>query len=199
MAFEAPLKVIQRLNGYPKAWCIAGGWSIDFFLGYQTREHEAVEILVYRRDQMELQAHLKDWPLRKVISHGDGTATVIPWERGEWLSLPIHQVRSFGTNNMPGFDFMLNEAIDESWAYRRNLTITRPRKQAERYTETGIPYLAPEVALLYKAHHRREKDQRDFEQVYIKLESEPRSWLITALKTCYPGHPWTTILRTSDH
>src|SRR5258707_5135337 len=128
MAFETPLKVIPLLEGYPSAWCIAGGWSIDFFLGYETREHDDVEILVYRRDQMALQAHLKDWQLRKVISHGDGTATVIPWERGEWLSLPIHQIRSPATNTVPEFDFMLNEAVDESWVYRRNPTVKRLRK-----------------------------------------------------------------------
>lgn len=196
MPFEAPLNVIRLLAHFPKRWCVCGGWSIDFFLGYESRDHEDVEILVYRADQLELQAHLKDWPLHKVVSHGDGTADVVLWQEGEWLALPIHQIRSFASEHIPQFDFMLNECRGEAWAYRRNPAVTRLFTQAERRTASGVPFLSPELALLYKAHHCREKDQHDFDLVHARLGPEARSWLITALETCYPGHRWLDVLRT---
>ncbi len=44
--------------------------------------------------------------------------------------------------------------------------------------------------LLYKAKSHRLKDDQDFHSVRDALDAERREWLLQALATCHPGHPW---------
>jgi hypothetical protein len=62
-------------------------------------------------------------------------------------------------------------------------------------TGEGIPFLAPECALLFKSKNtsnkkERSQDQMDFEQAHAHLEPERRAWLRWALIASDPGHPW---------
>ena len=61
-------------------------------------------------------------------------------------------------------------------------------------SDDGIPYLAPEVVLLFKSKtssgKERSKDKSDFEEVYLRLEPERRMWLRWALLAVDPSHPW---------
>jgi len=61
-------------------------------------------------------------------------------------------------------------------------------------TSDDVPFLAPEIALLFKAKAPSEKDVRDFGLVRPRLAAEPREWLRHALGTCYAGHPWQLLL-----
>jgi hypothetical protein len=54
-----------------------------------------------------------------------------------------------------------------------------------------VPYLVPEVQLLFKAKARRPQDDADFENVRAALEPAQRTWLAGALRIVHPGHPWT--------
>jgi hypothetical protein len=58
----------------------------------------------------------------------------------------------------------------------------------------GIPYLAPELVLLFKSrntsNHERAKDQIDFENTLPQLDSERRAWLRWALVATAPEHSW---------
>jgi hypothetical protein len=58
----------------------------------------------------------------------------------------------------------------------------------------GIPYLAPEIVLLFKARHDRPKDQGDFTGVLPLLNPGRRAWLAAALARVHPGHPWISEL-----
>jgi hypothetical protein len=57
-------------------------------------------------------------------------------------------------------------------------------------TTDGVPVIAPEIALLFKAKAPRFKDQRDFDRVLPYLGLAARSWLASALEQAHPGHPW---------
>jgi hypothetical protein len=57
-------------------------------------------------------------------------------------------------------------------------------------TTGGVPVMAPEIALLFKAKAPRFKDQRDFDRVLPHLDRAARSWLASALEQAHPGHPW---------
>jgi hypothetical protein len=57
-------------------------------------------------------------------------------------------------------------------------------------TSEGIPYIAPEIQLLYKAKGRRPKDEADFMAVHPHLDQQSRAWLTQALTIVHPGHPW---------
>ena len=48
----------------------------------------------------------------------------------------------------------------------------------------------PEVVLLFKAKHAREKDDGDFDAALPHLEPERRRWLADALELVHPGHRW---------
>jgi hypothetical protein len=58
----------------------------------------------------------------------------------------------------------------------------------------GVPYLAPEIVLLFKAKHPRAKDQSDFAGVLPVLGPIRRAWLAAALRRTHPGHRWITAL-----
>ena len=58
----------------------------------------------------------------------------------------------------------------------------------------GIPYAAPEAALLFKAKHLRDKDHADFQRVLPRMDQTRRSRLIGWLTQVHAGHPWIETL-----
>jgi hypothetical protein len=63
-------------------------------------------------------------------------------------------------------------------------------------TDDGIPYVIPEVVLLFKAKAPRPKDQSDFLQALPVMDSTRRSRLAGWLSRVHPGHPWLEVLST---
>ena len=61
-------------------------------------------------------------------------------------------------------------------------------------TDDGIPYVIPEVALLFKAKHCRAKDEADLRRVVPKLSQERRFRLRGWLSRLHPGHAWIDAL-----
>lgn len=57
-------------------------------------------------------------------------------------------------------------------------------------TSDGIPYLMPEIVLLFKAKHDRPKDHADFEGTLPLLDDQQRTWLGAGLARVHPGHVW---------
>jgi hypothetical protein len=51
----------------------------------------------------------------------------------------------------------------------------------------GIPFLAPEVVLLFKARSKTDKDQHDVETALPVLDAGQRSWLQETLKRLPQG------------
>ncbi len=59
----------------------------------------------------------------------------------------------------------------------------------------GIPYLAPEVQILFKSKDIRPKDEADFQAVHELLDTAQRAWLVAALELTSPGHRWIATLK----
>jgi hypothetical protein len=61
-----------------------------------------------------------------------------------------------------------------------------------------VRYLAPEIALLHKARRQpvEAPDDADLAAALPRLDTDARTWLVTALQIAYPTHPWLTALRT---
>ena len=85
----------------------------------------------------------------------------------------------------------------DTWVCRRDPAIRRPGSEVIARTPDGIPYQQPEIGLLFKAKHTRDKDQADFDAVLPLLEPEQRAWLAEALALVHPGHPWLERLAES--
>ncbi len=80
----------------------------------------------------------------------------------------------------------------DTWICRRDPAIRMPYAEIIRRTPDGIPYLTPEIALLFKAKGDRAKDQIDYERMEPLLTDTERGWLLTTVAAVHPGHPWLT-------
>ena len=180
--------ISNELKDAPFPWFVAGGWALDLFLGQVQRVHYDVDIVVPRNMQMELQKYLTE----------RGWVLITPYEKRLelWpphmrLELPRHQVHAHRDDIF--IDILLTD-IDEVWRYRREPAVVRTLEKMSLQSESGIPYLAPELVLLFKSRntsdHERSKDQVDFENILPHLDLERRAWLRWALAATFPGHVW---------
>lgn len=188
----AELDWVQELMGsFPHPWYVAGGWAIDLHVGRVTRDHGDTEVAVLRRDQEALRPYLPDWEFRHAIPGGHGDLE--PWREGIRLERPIHELHAFGPEGVE-LEILLNESTGGVWRFRRMMEIARPLSKLGHVSSPGIPYLAPEVVLLYKAKEPTEIDERDFRAARPLLGEEPGEWLRISIEACYPDHPWLTSL-----
>jgi len=194
--FEEPVKVALLFKGFKKPWFIAGGWALDLYLGRVTRTHKDLEIAIFRHDQIALQNYLTDWKLKKIIPDSRGFFTTKPWKKGEWLELPVHEISACRKKSYSAkperLEILFNESYKKEWKFRRNTNIVLPLTKLGLLSEKRIPYLNPEIVLLFKAKSLTDYDEADFKTVYRVLSEESRKWLMQAIKTCYPAHPWLT-------
>jgi hypothetical protein len=58
----------------------------------------------------------------------------------------------------------------------------------------GVPYLIPEIVLLFKAKHTRPKDRADLDAVLAMLVEPRRAWLHAAVEQVHPEHPWLGVI-----
>lgn len=186
--FAEPERVHQLLQNYNKPWFIAGGWAIDLFLGKETRKHGDIEIAVYRKDQISITSYLQDWNFQKVVK-----GEFQHW-KDEYLDLPIHEIHGVSETGTR-IEILLNESNEDEWIFRREPSITRQLTRMKQVSELGIPYLSPEIVLLYKAKSPRHKDEEDFMRVNKLLRVESRCWLKKALEVHIPDHHWITELK----
>lgn len=182
-----PTQVAELLRDVDAAWAIAGGWAIDLFLGTETREHADVEIAVPADAFDDIVAALDGFELFVVVGTGRGT----PLEDARDRFPDRHQtwVRDPATSRYV-LDVMREPATDETWVYRRDERVQMPRARAVQRTGSGIPYLRPEIVLLFKSTSVERKHQRDFEAVLPHLDRGARTWLSEALGLVDPGHCW---------
>jgi hypothetical protein len=93
------------------------------------------------------------------------------------------------------FDVFREPHDGDTWICRRDRRIRRSYAEVIRYSSDGLPYLAAEIVLLFKAKAMRDKDQADFQAVMPVLSAEQRRWLRDALGLVHPDHPWQPQLR----
>jgi hypothetical protein len=173
-----PEDVARLLAGFDAPWWIAGGWALDLFLGAETREHDDIDVALLRRDQLALHGWLRDWELR----YATPDHTLEPWD-GRYLQPPIHAIwarRSHDETAPWTCEFLLNEERDGRWIYRRAPAITRSLDDLGGL-RNGVPFLCPEVVLLYKSKSPTPKDEADFDAVLPHLSPPRRVWLRRAL------------------
>lgn len=151
MSFEACFRMQSIMSDFKRPWYIAGGWAIDLYLGKITREHEDIEIVVFREDQTFLKEYLEEWDMYKVEDRG-----LKPWGT-ELLNLPVHEVHASNKQTGDKFEILLNELEGFEWKYRRDFRVKLPLTEVGSFTVSGIPYLKPEIVLLYKSKHIRFK------------------------------------------
>lgn len=183
-----PEQAAAALEGVSAPWALAGGWALDLWLGEQTRDHEDLEITVPRVFFAEIQARLEGLGLRLFNVDDGETVALAPGEppspRGfqTWAMDPAV--------NGWRMDVFCEPGDAHTWIYRRTGALSVARAWASGRTTAGIPYVAPQIVLLFKAKASRAKDEADFAKIAPRLSPEARDWLAASLQITNPGHAW---------
>ena len=186
-----PEQVAELLEAVQVPWYVAAGWALDLFVGEERREHEDLEIAVPNARFDELLPVLDG--LEPFVITGPAEAMPLAEARDRlahthqtWIREPV--------TDLWRFDVFREPSEGDTWICRRDPAIRMPYSRLIERTDDGIPYGRPEVVLLYKARHTRERDERDFADLLPLLEPERRRWLADALEVVHPGHAWLSAL-----
>ena len=194
----SPADVLTRLRAVTAPWYIAAGWALDLFRGEQTREHEDTEIGLPSTAEAfgQVRAALAGCQFEVV-----GSGTFWPIDSPAFEVMHQTWVSETGPPGPDGqavrvyrLDVFREPCQHGRWVCRRDDTIVLPYEQIIRVGAGGVPYLAPQFVLLFKAKANRPKDQADFDSVLPLLAPGERAWLAATLRRVHPGHQWLASL-----
>lgn len=189
---------VEEINHLMKdvsvSWWIAGGWALDLHYGQQTREHGDMDILIRSEDLDALKKYLGE--SYELFIADNGMLTQL--EDSESLSVASGSLwvrKKQGTSWL--FEIMLIDSENDEWIYKRDNQIKRSISRIGALTDDGIPYIKPEIQLLYKGGSSviREKDHKDLERLLPVLKKNEIKWLYYSLRQQFNGkHPWLEII-----
>jgi hypothetical protein len=140
------------------------------------------DVGVVRRDLGFVHALLSHWNLYVAAA-----GRLTPW-RGEPLDAAQHQNNVWcrlAPNGPWVLDVTIGEGSEDNWIYRRDRSVQVPWDMDVLRTTEGIPYLAPELQLLYKS--KGPKDDVDAAEVIPDLDARQRELLSRLVGR---EHPW---------
>ncbi|MFF1443613.1 nucleotidyltransferase domain-containing protein [Streptomyces sp. NPDC058295] len=181
----APEQLAARLSGVDAPWCIAAGWALDLFRGAPSRPHGDLEIAVPAAGFPEIRDRFPEYAWDAVGSGrvwAEAGAEALAATYQTWLRDPL--------NGQFQFDVFREPHEGTTWVCRRDEGLRLPYDAIIERTADGIPYLVPELVLLFKAKAIRPKDQADFDGVLPLLGRARRDRLSGWLDLVHPGHPW---------
>ncbi len=185
-------EVSARFVGVKTPWWVAGGLAIELAVGHRIRNHDDIDVLLLRRDQLTVQQVLPDWQWWAA----DPPGSLRPWIPGKELPAEVHDIWCQPGPGAPWqIQFMLDESHEQEWVSRRDSRVRRTIDTLGLTSTSGIPYLAPDVQLFYKAGAPRPKDEEDFTAVLPTLTDQQRRWLTHAITQAYGPHSWIDRLR----
>jgi hypothetical protein len=168
--FAAVSAVCSLLSGLTVPYLVAGGWAIDLAVGRVTRDHADVDVMLLDRDRHALWDDLPEDEVQ------------ITGRDKEPRRLTLHS-----QNLLLPAEVFLAEADGTFWVHRRGAyRVQRPLADITRHRD-GIPFLAPEVVLLFKVRSKADKDQHDVKTALPVLDAGQRTWLQETLKRLPQG------------
>lgn len=207
-------EAFRLLTGQGFEYAICGGFALELFLNTTIRKHGDIDICAYWKDRSTIVTWMQSqgWKVYEmcgggVVHHLTGSA--VPGEdkrnilctkgecelvsftpRGE-ENMYDHTFTLCGQSSFNFVEFLFNDRAGDEFIYARNPEIRRDLSHAI-LARDGIPYVAPEIVLLYKsAHIQREGYQLDFDTTAPRLSTGQKTWLNHALARQYPqGHAW---------
>ncbi len=121
----------------------------------------------------------------RLVLRQSGESETVSRRPSEHLCLPIHELHAQREERR--LEFLLNERTADCWLFRRNGCVTLPLDRVGAMASGAVPFLAPEIVLLYKAKDSSASDERDFNRTFPRLARRARHWLRHALTVCHPG------------
>ena len=200
------------LRGGGFGYAICGGHAIDLFLGKTTRPHSDIDISARKSDKRAIIEFMRKsgWEIyefrgqgivRRIVSASDflpvrnlmcvkNPCEIVkfhPCEKGgDYLR---HEFFHIGMTAFNYLEFLFNDLDDNDFIFSDD--IRRPLCKAILH-KGSIPFLAPEIVLLYKsADAGRCENALDFENATAHMDAEQLHWLNLSLAALYPhGHIW---------
>ena len=172
------LAVRSLLSDLTVPYWIAGGWAIDLAVGRVTRDHADVDVMLLERDEHALSTDLTEVDVR--LMGRDGQPEL--WTAGQRLPDGPGRLVLHGKDLPLPTEVLLASAVRTFWVYHRGAYCVRRPLTGITRTRDGIPFLAPEVVLLFKSRSKSDKDQRDVQTAQPLLDAEQRLWLRDTLE-----------------
>ena len=180
-------QVVRLFTGYRARWWISGGHALELHLGRSWRAHEDSDVGVVRQDGAALRELLVGWDV-----HVAAAGRLTPWS-GSTLRAEDSQNNLWCRESVGRpwcLDVTVGEGTGEFWVYRRDPTVRVRWDEAVLRSDDGIPYLAPELQLLFKSKDVRPKDDLDAREVIPELTGDRRRRLRDLLPV---DHPWRAL------
>ncbi len=202
---------LLKNKNFDYAFC--GGYAIDLFLGRQTRKHRDIDILAYWEDRDSIIEYMWSLGFEVYEMIGGGQTHRITDVNKQmkvkrniiavnncdfvWIE-PTKSSDIFNIDFLPAeqtepnfIEFLFNDKTENDFLYARNHHVKRSLDKAILYNYE-IPYLAPEICLLYKSTDTdRVGYQSDYDSAIKAINCEQKDWLNNSLKFMFPsGHQW---------
>ena len=206
------LRKLMREMGVEE-YAVCGGHAIDLFLGNKTRPHKDLDVAVFWEDRdriIRFMLHTGWWVfepcggrrLHRIRSVADQRRArdnlwcVAP-ENGHykfrWCGKGRYTARQDGAEQgcLDFVEFLFNRREEGDFLYDKN-PVVRMKLGRAIQRKDGIPYLAPELVLLYKSSSPDNPCyQLDFQNAAPQLGCEALEWLGRALHNMHYGaHAW---------
>jgi hypothetical protein len=182
------LEVTKIFSLAPFRWWIAGCHALELHLGRSWREHHDIDISFPRIDYAATWQLLIGWHI-SIASRG----TLSLW-LGEPLKAELNENNLWCKETSDGpwrIDLTVSDGNDHEWIFRRDQSLHLPWDVAVLKSPQGIPYLAPELQLLFKSKNPRGKDDQDAAEVIPQLDTDRQNFLKNILPE---NHPWRHLL-----
>jgi hypothetical protein len=180
-----PEDAARRLDGLDVPWAVAAGWAIDLFVGRERREHEDLEVAIPAGAVYEVAERFSDLALWVPVGGG----MLEPLADADLEE--THQTWALdAAANEWRIDLFREPAANGEWVCRRDARIRLPYAELIERSAGDIPYVRPEVVLLFKAKQARPKDESDLAAVLPLLDVSRKRLLAEWLELVHPGHFW---------
>ena len=191
------------------SWAICGGFALDLFLEKDTRTHSDIDICVFEKDREKILSYMlqNNWlvyefrgqgkvrPLEGPLSSEtgrnlmctNGKCDIVKFYPCEDDNLLWHEFFHTGIKEFNYLEFLFNTTNEDYFVFDKQQEIKREISKAILFNN-DIPYLAPEIVLLYKSSRSENAEYHyDFEQTYSHMNAEQKMWIAKSLDILYPN------------
>ena len=202
------------LSGKNFEYAFCGGLAIDLFLGYNSRRHSDIDISVYWKDRSTIILYMQSLGFKIYEMLGEGKAHQVTDVNNQFYKkrnifcctddcelvsfiktneegIVLIDFKHIGQTKLNFIEFLFNDKTDKDFLYARNHKIKQALNSAV-LCKNGIPYLSPEMCLLYKSTDtERAGYQSDYDAAISKMSKVQKEWFYQALQIMFPeGHKW---------
>ncbi|WP_166243173.1 nucleotidyltransferase domain-containing protein [Paenibacillus turpanensis] len=178
-------KIKEIMDGFIAPWYIAGGWSIDLFLGRKTREHKDMDLVIFRQYKEEVIEHFHGWDIQMVVFGEDRFEQV---SRGMNIEKPNYCLHLRKGDEF--VEILFTDVAEGSVIYRRDESVRMSLDDFVHQDRAGRKFVTPEWQLLFKSKSPRLTDEEDFKNIIYSLSIKQLNWLKIALEHTNQNEEW---------